>query len=200
VTKDQQIRKALELLAPPPDDRAECEHDIRLALYLVEQRATAARSFRMFRSKKGKAGLSRYHGALRRLRNAYNSLDPAISPWFSLAEAAHVPGKPTIVDREIARTETLLNCPSRLPRREANRADAAVSAASDLLHWWLHKVAASRRGKWDKLAKILAGGSADLFDHLRKFKRSPGPSLEKVWRARSILYRTRTRRRFPGIK
>jgi hypothetical protein len=32
VTRDQQIRKALELLSPPLRERAECQHDIGLAL------------------------------------------------------------------------------------------------------------------------------------------------------------------------
>src|SRR5437016_4113254 len=36
VTRDQQIRKALELLAPLPRERAECQHDIGLALHRVE--------------------------------------------------------------------------------------------------------------------------------------------------------------------
>jgi hypothetical protein len=58
VTRDQQIRKALELLAPPPRDRAECQHDISLALDRVENGAAAARAFRVAGSKKGKAGPS----------------------------------------------------------------------------------------------------------------------------------------------
>src|SRR5262245_17549024 len=82
--RNQQIRKALELLTPPPGERAECEQDISVALNKVEHGAAAARYFRVTASKKGKAGLKRYYAALRRLRSAYNSLDPAIKPWFSL--------------------------------------------------------------------------------------------------------------------
>ena len=92
VDRDQQIRKALELLAPPTRERAECQHDIGLALDRVEHGAAVARSFRVAGSTKGKAGLKRYYAALRRLRNAYNSLDPAIRPWFSLG-----PGKSTVI-------------------------------------------------------------------------------------------------------
>ena len=102
MTRDQQIRKALELLAQRPRERAECQHDIVLALDRVERRAAAARSIRVAGSKKGKAGLRRYRAALQRVRNAYNSLDPAIRPWFSLVETAYISGKPTVVDREIA--------------------------------------------------------------------------------------------------
>ena len=38
MTRDQQIRKALELLAPSPRERAECQYDIGLALDRVERR------------------------------------------------------------------------------------------------------------------------------------------------------------------
>jgi hypothetical protein len=194
VTRDQQVRKALELLAPPPRQRAECQHDIGLALDRVEWGAAAARSFRVAGSKKGKAGLRRYCAALRRLRIAYHSLDPAIRPWFSLAETAYVAGKPTVIDREIARVEAFLDRPSPPPRREASRNKAAVAAAYDLLGWWGLKTAVTRGGKWAQLAKILAGDRAvDLFDHLREFKRSPSPTIEKVRGANFILYHTRRR-------
>ena len=59
--------------------------------------------------------------------------------------------------------------------------------------------AVTRGGKWAQLATILAGDrTVDLFDHLRKFKRSPGPTVEKVRGTNWILYRTR--RRQPRIK
>ena len=199
MTIDQQIRKARELLAPPLHARAECQCDISRALDRVEHRAAAARSFRVAGSTKGKAGLKRYYAALRRLRNAYNSLDPAIRPWFSLAETVSVAGNATVIDREIARTESFLDRPSVPPRRDASRHKAAVAAAYDLLEWWGYKAAVTRGGKWAQLATILAGGrTVDLFDHLREFKRSPGPTVEKVRGAHSILYRTR--RRQPRIK
>jgi hypothetical protein len=136
MTRDQQIRKALQLLAPPPGRRAECQHDIELALDRVKNTAAAARSFRVAGSTKGKAGVRRYWAALRRLRDAYYSLDPAIRPWFSLAETAYVAGKPTTIDREIARADVFLNRPSPPPRRDASWNKAAVAAANDLLEWW----------------------------------------------------------------
>ena len=47
-------------------------------------------------------------------------------------------------------------------------------------------------GEWEKLAKILTGDlTIDLFDHLREFKRRPGPRIEKLRGAHSIVYRTR---------
>jgi len=194
VTRDQRIRRALEALRPPPRQRAECKHDIELALDMVEQRAAAARSFRVAGSKKGKAGLKRYCAALRRLRNAYHSLDPAIRPWFSLAERAYVSGKPSVIDREITIAEAFLAQPSPSPRRDASRNKVAVEVARHLLDWWGHKASVTRGGKWEKLAKILTGDlTIDLFDHLREFKRRPGPRIEKVRDAYSIVYRTSRR-------
>jgi hypothetical protein len=191
-TRDQQIRKALEVLRPRPRQRAECQHDIELALDMVEQRAAAARAFRVAGSKKGKAGLKRYHAALRRLRNAYYSLDPAIRPWFSLVETAYISGKPTVIDREITMAEVFLAQPSASPRRDATRNKVAVGVASYLLDWWGRRASATRGGEWEKLAKILTGDLAiDLFDHLREFKRRPGPRIEKLRGPDSIVYRTR---------
>ena len=186
--------KALELLAPPPSQRTECRHDIGVALDRIRYRAAAARSFQVAGSKDGKAGLRRYSAALRRLRAAYYSLDPAIRPWFSLAETAYVAGKPTTIDREIARADVFLNRPSPPPRRDASWNKAAVAAANDLLEWWGYKAAVTRGGKWEQLAKILAADrTVDLFDHLREFKRRPHPSIEKVRGADFIVYRTRRR-------
>ena len=194
MTRDQQIRKATGVARAAAGRAAECQHDIGLALDRVESGATAARSFRVAGSKKGKAGLRRYCAALRRLRTAYRSLDPAIRPWFSLAETAYVAGKPTVIDREIANAESFLNRPSPPPRRHASRNKAAVAAAYDLLQWWGRKAAVTRGGKWAQLAKILTGDlTVDLFDHLREFKRSPGPTVEKLRGANSIVYRTRRR-------
>ena len=191
-TRDQQIREALKLLAPPPRDRIECQHDIELALKRVERGAAAARSFRVASSKKGKAGLMRYCAALRRLRNSYNALDPAIRPWFSLAEIAYVAGNPTVIDREIAIAEDFLATPSPPPRRDASRNKVAVAAAYDLLNWWGQRAPVTRGGKWAQLAKILTGDmTIDLFHHLRESRRRPGPSIEKVRGAHSILYHTR---------
>jgi hypothetical protein len=192
MAKNQQIRKALELLAPPARDRAECRHDIELMLEWAERGTEAARSFRIASSKKGKAGVRRYYGALRRLRSAYHSLDPAIRPWFSLAETAYVVGKPTIIDREIATAELFLDRPSPPPRPDAARNKRAVTAAYHLLAWWGHKIGVTRGGKWAQLAKILIGDpTIDLFEHLREFNRQRRPRIEKLRYADSIVYLTR---------
>ena len=196
MTRDQQIRKALELLAPPAAEREECRHEIRLALDRVEHFTASARSFRAGGSKK-KSGLLRYHAALRRLLIAFDSLDPALRPWFNLA-----PGftTRTAIEAEIAKAESILAQRSAPPRRDGSRNQAAAKAAYDLLTWRGHDATVTRGGRWEKLAKILAGDlTVDLFDHLRKFKQNPGLIVDKVRLGNGrILYHSR--RREPGIK
>ena len=188
MTRDQQIRKALELLEPPPSQRAECQHDIKITLDRVERGAAAARSFRVAGSKKGKAGVRSYYAALRRVRAAFRAIDPAIRRWFSLAEIAYVAGRPTVIDREIEIAEVFLARPSQRPRPDASRNKFAVAAAYDLLIWWNQRAVVTRSGKWAKLAKILTGDmTVDLFDHLREFRRRPSPGVETRQKKIAIL-------------
>ena len=195
MTRDQQVAKALALLAPPPAQRKECRYEIRRALDRIENTDAFARSCRVA-SSKNKGRLTSYHAALWRLRNAFRALDPAIRPFFSFADSAYTTGK--MLEKEIAKAEEFLKRPSAPPRRHASHSKAAVGAAHDLLGWWSHEATVTRGGKWDKLAKILAGDlTADLFDHMRGFKRSPGPTIEKIRYKDGILYRSRGRQ--PGI-
>lgn len=195
MTKDQQIQKALKLLAPPAAEREVCLHEIRLALGRVENFTAFARASRASRSKKG--GVTPYNRALRQLLKAIDSLDPAIKPWFSLA---HSGTTTTRIKAEIATTEAFLKQPPVPPRRDGSRNKAAVAAAYDLLTWRGHDATVTRGGRWEKLAKILAGDlTVDLFDHLRKFKQNPGLIVDKVRLGNGrILYHSR--RREPGIK
>jgi hypothetical protein len=196
MSRDQQIRKALQLLAPPAAEREECRHEICLALDRVEHVTALARSSRAGRSKK-KGGLLRYHAALRRLLIAFDTLDPALRPWFSLPPRSTTR---SAIEAEIAKAESILAQPSAPPRRDGGRNKPAAEAAYDLLTWRGHSATLTRGGRWEKLAKILAGDlTVDLFDHLRKFRQKPGLSIEKVRLGEGrILYRSR--RREPGIK
>ena len=195
MTRNQQIAKALTLLTPPHAQREECRYEIVRALDRIENTAGFTRSCRMA-SSKNKGGITSYYAALRRLRSAFRALDPAIRDWFSLADPAYATGK--ALEKEIAKAEKFLNRRSARPRRHASHSKAAVGAAHDLLGWWNHEATVTRGGKWDKLAKILAGDlTVDVFEHLREFKRSPGPTIEKIRYKDGILYRSRGRQ--PGI-
>jgi hypothetical protein len=139
MTRDQQVAKALALLAPPPAQREECKYEIRRALDRIENTAAFARSCRVANSK-NKGGLTSYHAALRRLRFAFCALDPAIKPFFSFADSACTTGK--MLEKEIAKAKGFLNRPSAPPRPHASHSKAAVGAAQDLLGRWNHAATA----------------------------------------------------------
>jgi hypothetical protein len=196
MTRDQQIRKALQLLAPPRAQREECKDNIVRALDRIENTAGFARSCRVARSK-NKGGITSYYAALRCLCSAFRSLDPAIKPWFSFADPAYTTGQ--ALEKELAKAEEFLNRRSARPRRHASHSKAAVVAAHDLLGWRNHEATTTRGGNWEQLAKVLAGDlTVDLFDHLREFKRSPGRISEKIRYKDVTLYRSSGRQ--PGIK
>jgi hypothetical protein len=189
MTRDEQIAEALTLLAPPPAQEAECEHEIRMQLKRIKNAAAFAQSCRAAGSKK-KSGLATYYAALRRLRSASSSLDPAIKPWFSFADPAYSTGK--ALEKEIAKAEVFLNRPSARPRRHASLTKVAVAAAYELLVWSNHEPTVTRGGKWERLARLLAGDlNIDLFEHLREFKGKPGPITEKVRCKDAIGYQFR---------
>jgi hypothetical protein len=184
LTRAEQIRKALALLASPPERRDECRRDIEHALDRVKTAITL---------KADKAGLQRYVDAMRWLRAAYQKLNPAIRPFFSLSEVGHIAGKPTHIDREIAQAEAFLGQPS--PRSRARGHKAAVAASNDLLRWWGRTATTTRRGEWAQLAGILAGDqTVDLYDLMRAYKHSNMPPVEKLRGEHSVLYRRPVRR------
>jgi hypothetical protein len=169
MTREQQIQQALELLAPAATEREQWRHQICLALNRVENVTILARSTRAGRSKK-KGGVVVYRAALRRLLIAFDSLDPALKPWFNLNPRSTTR---TTIEKEIEKADTIMAQPSAPPRRDGSRNKAAVAAAYDLLTSRGHNPTVTRNKKWEKLAKILAGNpTVDVFDHLRKFKQN----------------------------
>jgi hypothetical protein len=171
MTRLRQIQQALELLAPAAAEREQWRHQICLALNRVENVTILARSSRAGRSKK-KGGLEVYRAALRRLLIAFDSLDPALTPWFNLNPRSTTR---TTIEKEIEKADLIMAQPSAPPRRDGSRNKAAVAAAYDLLTLLGHSAPITRGGRWEKLAKILAGNQkVDLFDHLRKFEQTRG--------------------------
>ena len=138
MTRDEQIEAALAELAPPPARRDECRQIIALTLDWVDARCKAVNTHKFFVSKKGNAQVLRYRKALTEVRAAYNAFDPSIARWFSLAELASIAGEPTVIDREIAKTDPLIRS-SPPPKPDAVRPKAAVAAAYALLVKWGHE-------------------------------------------------------------
>jgi hypothetical protein len=187
--RDQQIRDAVEVLAPATADQAECSDDVARVLDRLKFSAEAALAFRMVTSKKGRAALKSYSAALRKLMTSCNALDSAVRPWLSIAMA--VSGKAIDLNREIKTAEQLAKQPSAVPGPDSSRRKMAVAAAYDLLGWWGHQPTVTRDGRWAQLAQILVDDPAfEPFEHMRRFKRNPSPRVEKVRGNGWIYYRT----------
>jgi hypothetical protein len=200
MTHEEQISESLKLLAPPRGRRNECRRDIERALNYVESTSQAVHTHKVFGSKKGKADLRHYIKALRDVKTAYGRLHSAIKPWFSLSEMAYIVGQPTVIDREISKAELFLARPSPPPQPDAIRAKAAVPIAHSMLGWWGHKVSVTRGGKWEKLAKVLAGGQTAVFEHMRTFKQNPDPLIiDKLKGSNGLAFALRPRSK-PGTQ
>jgi hypothetical protein len=193
MTREQQVRALLELLAPPAGYKyrrrdAPTARHIKVVLSMAESMSRTATTHKVFGSKKGKAQLQRYYDALLLLQSArdddgsvscevqaaYSALHPAIRPWFSLAKTAHIAGTETVItknviNREIKKAKRLLK-PSPSPRRgDGLKRKAAVAAAHYLLVHFGHKASTTRGGKWERSAAIILGKKGGLQRHVREF-------------------------------
>ena len=113
VTRDEQIDAAFMLLDPPPHEHEAWRHQIEHILDYLDWWCKAAAGFKAPGTKPGKAALRTYVNALHQLQKAYDALPPELRPWFSLAETAYIAGTPTVIEREVAKANSLL---SRNPR------------------------------------------------------------------------------------
>jgi hypothetical protein len=169
VTRAEQIDAVLALLEPPPSERGGWRRQIEHVLGSIDWRCKTEAGFKAPVSKKGKPALRCYVKALGQLQAAYDALPLSMRPWFSLSESAYVAGKPSVIDRELAKAEPLL-AKSVPPKRDAVLGKAAVAAAYHLLLLRGHKPNLTRGGKWERLAKVLANG-APVFEHMRRLRR-----------------------------
>jgi len=178
MTREERVAEALELLAPPSERRAECEHDIQRMLDWVVDGCAASTRHKAFGSKRGKASLDRYKTALHDVQAAFAALDPAIKPWFTLPDG---------IERELGRTDLRK---SRPPKPDAVATKLATMTSYSLLVWWGHRPALSRGGDWARLTKILAGSGASPFEHMRGFKKDP-VYIDKTVARNGVFYRLR---------
>jgi hypothetical protein len=193
VTRDEQVEAALALLAPAAAKREQCRRNVDLMLDFIDRGCKTVPALKMFGSKEGKAKVRRYANALCELQAAYDALG-LIKPWFSLTEIACVAGNETaVIERELAKTEAILAKPSARPKPEAIRGKFSVAAAHHLLLRWGHKASVTRGGRWERLAKALAGDDLSVFEHVRAFKNR---RRSREWTA--LLY-DETLVREPGI-
>jgi hypothetical protein len=126
MTRNQQIRKALTLLAPPPANRDECKHEVELALDRIKTGVELAQSFRLVISTKDKGGLGRYYASLARLQKACDRFHPLMKPWFSIGA-----GEKIDAGRDIGMAEALLGLPANKPSHEVELALETIKAGGD---------------------------------------------------------------------
>ena len=188
---DQQVRKALSLLAPPANRRAECRADIESALDVVE----------MF-GKGDKVRQAERSAAANRARDTFHkTICKALREYDAMVKARHSsllyptdPGNPfrgldgrvllqwLATETALPRKHVMYSLLSpKKPIPDAIPDGAGLSAgtgkknrATEDAHWLLTKwghdtsIVTTRGGTWHKLAAVLYGDErADLFQYLR---------------------------------
>src|SRR5271170_310410 len=134
--RDKQINDALDVLAPPPDERERCRAHIEEVLELM---ASADRASEHAVTKKA---LSDYRDVLVRFRaGSKRSADAHVPLGFRL----------DAIDHAIKWLDHWSPPPSALKQRHA------VALAYELATSWSLETLVSRKGKWHQLAQILCG-------------------------------------------
>jgi hypothetical protein len=169
VTRAEQIRKALKVLAPSGDGRDGCRGSIENALDIMADAATAGRVFAAMRSKAVHKAERTYCLALRRLRVAHKAL---------LAAGGGVPIgiELTDIERMIKSTEPRRYEP--VYRAGGSGQVFAVALAHSLLREWRQdiRIVTTRGKEWHRLSAILFGNeTADLFRYLCSFSPDTSP-------------------------
>jgi hypothetical protein len=147
--RDKQINDALDVLAPPPDERERCRAHIEEVLDLM---ASADRASEHAVTKKA---LSDYRGVLVRFRAGSKR-----------AADAHVPlgFRLDAIDHAIKWLDHWSPPPSALKQRHA------VALAYELATSWSMETLVSPKGKWHQLAQILCGDrDASLYRQVQTF-------------------------------
>jgi hypothetical protein len=173
MTREEQIRDALKVLKPPSKELDEWKAIVEHAIDVVSARARVTASVKAPVSKLGREQIKRYRASLVKVRAAYEALEPPIRVWFSLAGVGYVAGGPTVVSREIARSDLFLQQPSPEGRKDATKQAEAAQQAWLLLMWRGMKTVTTTGGDWDRLSRILNGEkTVRMTEHLREFKKA----------------------------
>ena len=169
MTRAEQIREALELLAPPAHERDACRRAIEEAIDLVEKMAVAtdgrplpgmpvpANAPRLQHTKEARQAWRAYFQALRQLEARCNALKRfGWKPPIELDKEK--------VERTIAWTEHWFT--HWKPPAPTLKQRTAVALARELSG----DNTVSRQSQWFKLAQILYGCRVDLFRQVRTFE------------------------------
>jgi hypothetical protein len=157
----EQIHKALELLAPVPDQRDECRRSIEHALGVMDSTTRTAAVIKAQRTANRQTGRA-YHAMLERMLTASKAHARAGG-----ALAIPIPDLERVVE---SATEWDAKFARALPRGAIAKRQA-TALAYNLLRQWDRPTPTTRGGAWHTLAAILIGDrGADLFRQLREFQ------------------------------
>jgi hypothetical protein len=189
--RDEQIRKALSLLAPPAKSRAECRADIEAALDILEWFGKGDKANQAERSAAANRARNIFHKTIRKALREYDAMVKAGYSGLLYPTDPENPfrGLDGRVLLQWLTTETapprkwvmfsLLSPKKPIPDILPDDAGLSVGSgkknrAAEDAHWLLTKwghdagIVTTRGGTWHKLAAILYGDEqADLFQYLR---------------------------------
>jgi hypothetical protein len=196
MTREQQVRAALKLIAPPASERAACRADIENRLNVIESFGEGDKVFAGARSEAATKALAAYHDALGRLRTTYKAVlaagggrplrRAADGSWREvltladidfLIEASKPPPKQVVYSVLSPRKGRPL--PDILPDGAlatfgAGKPTKAAELSHELLRRWGRgiKIVTTRDKVWHKLTAIMYGDpKADLYQYLRLVRR-----------------------------
>lgn len=169
MTREKQIKAALDVLEPPAHKREQCRGNVE---YMLDEVAAAFRSAEQHSAKDVTRAWDRYHLALRNLRAGHNALEAV--GWRGLIEAGEIErafeaSTPEAIERRKHSAKVFMSFGGSAQER-------AAECAHELLVQWCGsgKIATTRKGKLWRLAAILFGDpNADLFRYLRVFAHKP---------------------------
>jgi hypothetical protein len=165
MTRDQQLKTALQVLAPPRDRREECVKGIVDALNTIQSVTEHRTANRNWASKGTKDKIKIFLAKLKALQAALNNLPP---PYQGLALRG------VDLKEEIAACERWRAPSFGKPKRTANKQHLAAFEARELLQRYGHPITTTKTGQWCKLSAILFGDpSANLFHSCCHVKNNP---------------------------
>jgi len=167
MTRERQVKAALEVLKPSSDRRAVCRESVENALGMMAMASSSHRIREAERSKAYSKARRAYHSAARRMRAAIVAL---------LATGG---GAPACL--ELERIEEAISASEPLPQQYRPTGSIkptwAVALAWDLATKWGRNVTLTVGGDWWRLAAILYGRLPliDLYRHMLAFEPELSP-------------------------
>src|SRR5260370_26627083 len=167
MTREDQIKKALELLKPV--DRAACVKYLNEALGDLEKTKEENQRLYDIAAKESRKSLEAYRGALRKVQSTRNGLPDGLKQILDISNTIDGQGEVNF-GTLINNCERLLAAPHVRSKKDYVKINAAAWA-KNLLNLLDIESPLTHDGKWPALAAILYGDgdSKDLFHHCSEY-------------------------------